>query len=148
MENLSSDTYSLSISNSILPRLSKIGGGGAAEGVSLDEPLRIVRGLILGRHLFQTLSIRRANKVRLHVVNAALGVHQILILFTLDLYHAHHHAVDHVDRLTFILFTILIVLTNLILFTVLIVIFFSRCTGSLFRCMGIIIYEKFNILLY
>jgi len=48
------------------------------------------------------LSIGSADEVGLHVVDSSLRIHQVLIVFTFDLDHPHHDAVDHVDRLTFL----------------------------------------------
>ena len=53
--------------------------------------------LLISAHLFESLGLRRANKVRLHVVNTALRVHQVLVLFTLDLDHSHDDAIYHVN---------------------------------------------------
>lgn len=53
--------------------------------------------LLILAHLFKALRVRRSNKVRLHVVDAPLWVHQVLIFFAFDLYHAHHYPIDHVD---------------------------------------------------
>ena len=52
---------------------------------------------LIGSHLFQPLRIGRANEVGLHVVDAPLRIHQVLVVLALDLDHAHHHTVDHVD---------------------------------------------------
>ena len=52
--------------------------------------------------LFEALGVRCAYKVRLHVEDAALRVHQVLLLLTLNMDHAHHNAIDHVDGLPII----------------------------------------------
>ena len=52
--------------------------------------------LVIRSHLFQPLRVGRPDEVSLHVVNAALRVHQVLILLPLDLDHAHDYAVNHV----------------------------------------------------
>ena len=44
-----------------------------------------------------------ADEISVHVINAALWVHQKLIWLTLDLYLLHHNVVDHVDRFAFLL---------------------------------------------
>ena len=59
------------------------------------------------------MCVGRADKVGLHVVNSALGVHQILILLSFDLNHSHDYAVNHVDGLTLVVLafdTLLVVL--------------------------------------
>lgn len=69
----------------------------------------VLEALVLqavGAHLFQPLCVRCADEVRLHVVDAALGVHEVLVILALDLDHAHHDAVDHVDRLAFVVFAL------------------------------------------
>ena len=61
--------------------------------------------LAVGAHLFQSLCVCSADEVGLHVINATLWVHQVLVVFSFDLNHAHDHTVDHVDRLTLVFFT-------------------------------------------
>lgn len=75
--------------------------------------------LLILAHLFKALCVRRSNEVRLHVVDAPLWVHQVLIFFAFDLYHAHHYPIDHVDRLTFIVFTIAAFATFVLLLDIL-----------------------------
>ena len=72
--------------------------------VLLRGLLAIIASLFVA-HFFETLRICGADKRRLHVVNAALWVHQVLVIFPLDLDHPHHYSVDHVDRLAFIIVT-------------------------------------------
>ena len=62
--------------------------------------------LLIGAHFLEALSVCSANEVCLHIVNAALWIHQVLIVLTLYLDHAHDHAVDHVDRLAFVLLAV------------------------------------------
>ena len=57
--------------------------------------------LTVGSHFFEPLCVRRSNEVGLHIVNSPLRVHQVLVLFSFNLDHAHDQTVDHVDRLTF-----------------------------------------------
>jgi len=57
-------------------------------------------------HLFKTLRVCRPNEVRLHVINAALWVHQILVVLPLNLNHAHDDAIDHVNGLALVIFPI------------------------------------------
>ena len=79
---------------------------------------------MVSAHFFQALSVCSADKVRLHVVNPTLRIHQVLSVFTFYLDHAHDHAVDHVDRFAifflafapfFIVFYALIVLFKVVL---------------------------------
>ena len=51
------------------------------------------------------MCIGSTDKVCLHVVYATLGVHQILVLLTFNLNHAHDHTVNHVDGLTLVVLT-------------------------------------------
>jgi len=48
-------------------------------------------------HLLEPLSVGSSDEVGLHVVDAPLWVHQVLVVFTLDLNHPHNDSVDHVD---------------------------------------------------
>lgn len=61
-------------------------------------------------HFFETLCIGRSDERRLHVINASLWVHKVLVIFAFDLNHPHHDSVDHVDRLALIVlaFSILV----------------------------------------
>lgn len=74
--------------------------------------------LAIGSHLFQPLRIRRPNEVRLHVINPPLRVHQVLVILPLNLYHAHDHAINHVDRLSFIILTFAFAARGISLFNV------------------------------
>jgi hypothetical protein len=47
-------------------------------------------------HFFKALGISRANEVCLHVINPALWIHQVLLVFTFDLNHPHHDTINHV----------------------------------------------------
>ena len=67
--------------------------------VSLVLVLNAVRS-----HFFESLSVCGTDEVGLHVVNSALRVHQVLVVLSFDLNHAHDNAIDHVDGLTFIFF--------------------------------------------
>ena len=69
---------------------------------------------MIGTHFLKALSVCSADKVRLHIVYTALRIHQVLIVLTFYLDHAHDHAVDHVDRFTFVFlaFTTLFVILN------------------------------------
>ena len=58
--------------------------------------------LLIGTHFLKALSVCSANEICLHIVNTALWVHQVLIVLAFNLDHAHDHAVDHVDRFSFI----------------------------------------------
>lgn len=53
-------------------------------------------------HLFEFVCIGGANEVSLHVVDVAFGVHEVLLILSLDLYPAHDHIVLDVDA--FLLF--------------------------------------------
>ena len=65
-------------------------------------------------HFFEALSVGSADEVRLHVINAALRVHQVLIVLSFDLDHAHYNAVNHVHRLSLIVFSSLALLTAIL----------------------------------
>ena len=62
--------------------------------------------LLIGAHFLEALRVCGANEVCLHVIDTALWIHQVLIVLALDLDHAHDHAVDHVDRLAFVLLAV------------------------------------------
>ena len=62
--------------------------------------------LLIGAHFLEALSVCSANEVCLHIVNAALWIHQVLIVLALYLDHTHDYAVDHVDRFAFVLLTV------------------------------------------
>ena len=73
--------------------------------------------LLIGTHFLKALSVSSADKVRLHIIYTALRIHQVLIVLAFYLDHAHDHAVDHVDRFTFVFFaftTFFVVLNALI----------------------------------
>lgn len=61
--------------------------------------------VLLLLHAFEALGIRRANEVRLHIVDATIGVHQVLHLLALDLNHSHHDAIDHVHTFAIVRLT-------------------------------------------
>ena len=65
--------------------------------VSYSSPWILLAILLISAHFLKTLSICSANEVRLHIVNTALRIHQVLIVFTFYLDHTHDNAVDHVD---------------------------------------------------
>ena len=69
--------------------------------------------LAIWAHLFEALCVCCADKVGLHVVDAPLWVHQILIVFAFNLNHAHYYTVNHVDRLALFLLTLSYLLTAL-----------------------------------
>ena len=48
-------------------------------------------------HFFKTLGISRAYEVGLHVIDSALRVHQVLLVFPFNLDHSHNNAVNHVN---------------------------------------------------
>lgn len=81
---------------------------------------RIVVFLVLptaiSAHLLKTLCVGRADKVSLHVVDATLWVHQILVLLAFNLNHTHYDTVNHVDGLALVVFpfnSFLVVLDSL-----------------------------------
>jgi hypothetical protein len=61
--------------------------------------LSSVRFTVLGvvLHFFKTLGISRAYEVGLHVIDSALRVHQVLLIFPFNLNHSHDNAVNHVN---------------------------------------------------
>ena len=70
----------------------------------------LVVSVAVWRHFFEALRVRCPNEVGLHVVDSALGVHQVLIVFAFDLDHAHDDAVDHVDGFTFVIVALTLVI--------------------------------------
>lgn len=46
----------------------------------------------------KALRVRCADKVSLHVVDLVVGVHQVLLVFALDLDRAHHHAIESIHH--------------------------------------------------
>ena len=69
-------------------------------GVSLDildDLLVILLVLHLFVHLVKALGVSCADEVSLHVVDAAIGVHQVLVILALDLDDFHDDSIDHVD---------------------------------------------------
>ena len=54
-------------------------------------------------HLFELIGIGCADKVALHVIYVALGVHQVLLVLPLDLDPAHHHVVLDIHALFLLL---------------------------------------------
>ena len=72
--------------------------------------------LTVGSHFFEPLCVRRSNKVGLHIVNSPLWVHQVLVLFSFNLDHAHDDTVNHVDRLTFFIFSLTFTTRSIITF--------------------------------
>ena len=65
--------------------------------------LLILTFLLVCTHLFQTLRVSHSDIVSLHVIDPSIRVHQVLVVLALDLNHAHHHTIDHVNRLAFVL---------------------------------------------
>ena len=57
---------------------------------------------MISAHFLQALSVCSADKVRLHIVYTTLRIHQVLIVLTFYLDHAHDHTVNHVDRFSFV----------------------------------------------
>lgn len=47
--------------------------------------------------LFNALGISRSNEVSLHVVDASLRIHQVLLFLPFDLDHAHDDPINHID---------------------------------------------------
>ena len=64
-------------------------------------------------HFIKALRVGGADEVGLHVVNSTTWIHQVLIIFPLDLNNLHHDSIDHVDRLTFNFLTLAILITAL-----------------------------------
>ena len=58
--------------------------------------------LLISTHFLKALSVCSADEICLHIVYTTLWIHQVLIVFSFYLDHAHDHAVDHVDRFTFV----------------------------------------------
>ena len=65
-------------------------------------------------HLLEFIGIGSSNKVALHVVYVAIGIHKILLILALDLNAAHDDVVLNVDTLLF-LFSALAILWLLLL---------------------------------
>jgi len=64
-------------------------------------------------HFIEALCVGSTDEVGLHVINPTIWIHQVLIIFTLDLDNLHHDSIDHVDRLALDLFTLAILVTSL-----------------------------------
>ena len=60
-------------------------------------------------HLFELVGVRGANEVALHGVYVTLGVHQVLLVFSLNLDSAHHHVVLDIYALFLLLVSFLLV---------------------------------------
>ena len=52
-------------------------------------------------HFFEFIGISSANEVALHVVYVTIGVHQVLLVFALNLNAAHDYVVLNVDAFLF-----------------------------------------------
>ena len=80
-------------------------------------------------HLFEAFSVCCTYELGLHVVDFSLRVHQVLLLFALNLDHSHDDAVYHVHRLSFTIFAfflpVRILCLDLIFIEVLLLAFFS-----------------------
>jgi hypothetical protein len=76
--------------------------------------------LAIGAHFFQTLGVRRANEISLHVIDASLRIHQVLIFFSFNLDHSHNDSINHIHRLAFVVFTLATFWIVFNLFTVLV----------------------------
>ena len=63
----------------------------------------------IGVHLTEAFGIGRAYKIGLHIVDAALRIHQVLTIFSLNLDQSHHDTVNHVHRIA-LFFTLLFVI--------------------------------------
>ena len=94
---------------------------------------------MIGTHFLKALSVCSADKVRLHIVYTALRIHQILIVLTFYLDHAHDHAVDHVDRFTFVFlaFTTLFVVLNALI--VLFKVVLNALTAIVIRIISVVL---------
>ena len=57
---------------------------------------------LIRAHLFEPLRIGGANEVGLHIVDAPLWVHQVLVVLAFDLDHSHDDTIDHVNGLAFV----------------------------------------------
>lgn len=62
-------------------------------------------------HFFEALGVGGADEVGLHVVDPALGIHEVLILLALNLDHAHDDAINHVNRLALFVLAFALTLT-------------------------------------
>ena len=67
-------------------------------------------------HLTEALSIRCPDEVSLHVVDAAVRVHEVLALFSFDLYHSHDDTVDHVDWVAIICICDILIIAFIVLY--------------------------------
>jgi hypothetical protein len=78
--------------------------------VALDDPLELITiGLVLF-HLLEFIGIRSADEVALHVVNVAVGVHEVLLVFSFDLNAAHHYVVLDVNAFFFFFVSLTVLL--------------------------------------
>lgn len=64
----------------------------------IEHVVRLLINVVL-LHLFELIGVRCANEVALHVVDVAVGVHQVLLLLSLDLDPAHHHVILDINAL-------------------------------------------------
>lgn len=60
--------------------------------------LRLAIGSIV-HNLFQLVGVGGADEVALHIVDVAIGVHQVLLVLSLDLDSSHYHVVLYVHAL-------------------------------------------------
>ena len=95
--------------------------------------------LLIGAHFLKALSVCSADKVCLHIVYTALRIHQVLIVLTFYLNHAHDHAVDHVDRFTFVFlaFTTFFVILNTLI--VLFKVVLNALTAIVIRIISVVL---------
>ena len=95
--------------------------------------------LLILAHFLKALSVCSADKVRLHIINTALRIHQVLIVLAFYLDHAHDHAVDHVDRFSFVFLTFA---PFFVVFDALIVLFkvvLNALTAIIIRVIGVVL---------
>jgi hypothetical protein len=70
------------------------------EGRVFEYVLEAVSVAILF-HFFEFISISGANEIALHIIDVSIGVHQILLVLSLDLDAAHYHVIFDVNALFF-----------------------------------------------
>lgn len=62
--------------------------------------------LAICTHFFQPLGVCCANEISLHIIDASLRIHQVLIFFSFNLDHPHNDSINHIHRLAFVVFAL------------------------------------------
>ena len=95
--------------------------------------------LLILAHFLKALGVCSADKVRLHIIYTALRIHQVLIVLAFYLDHAHDHAVDHVDRFSFVFLTFAPFFVVFDAFIVLFKVVLNALTAIVIRVIGVVL---------